>query len=128
MSCRRGNENPFHRSTVGSQHQIVPTEIEMLNGQWIQGQKLAVYSACKRCAVQERSLQQTVTKAERHFVRIGNQREEIGSRIHQRQGFGDTLSASLGDEPVMDYGNSHRTQKLRSRLQARTRKGLITLP
>jgi hypothetical protein len=41
------------------------------------------------------------------FVPIGDQGEEIRIGIHMRQDFGDSFSASLGNEPVMDYGNSH---------------------
>src|SRR5271154_4227127 len=65
-------------------------------------------------AVQKRSPQQPMAKALWHPFRIGDEREEIRLGIHMRQGFGDTLSASLGDEPVMDNCNSHSFQGLQT--------------
>src|ERR1700759_3045737 len=48
-----GDDDAFHRSAVGSEHQVVSAEIEMLNGQGIQRQKLAVYARRERCAIEK---------------------------------------------------------------------------
>ena len=100
-------EYPFHRSTIGTDHQVVTAQIQRFNREWIEWQKMAMrFSRCWSFA-QKRGDYFMVAKCGRQFPFVKKESEDIRGRKKLPKRLGYSLTPAKSDKPMMNYRYSH---------------------